>query len=143
MSANAATWFYTEPEHVPYLITERLNATFWQARIVGFYWRAVSAEPPFRAEGYVGTQIVELEWVPGQWLAIKFPTSAVQQGLANGDTVDDVVDNISKRVLAHPVSMSYGDPQGRKVYEWHIDGGAHRWSQIQGLPGFSQPKRYK
>jgi|GEM_PF-223115 len=142
MSTNAASWFYHEPEHVPYLISERLNATFWQARIVGIYWRCVQAEPPFRAEGYASNQMLELEWQPAQWLALKVPTEAVENGMPDGAKVDDLVDNLSKRILAKPASLSYVDPQGRKVYEWHIDGGAHRWSEIQGKPGFSQPKRF-
>jgi hypothetical protein len=143
MSANAASWFYTEPEHNQYLITERLNGTFWQARVVGVYWRVEHAEPPFRALGYAGTYVLDMEWVPGQWLALKVPAQAVQDGLSTGIKIEELVENISKRVLAIPASISFTDPEGRRVYEWHMDGGAHRWSELQGRPGFHQPKRLK
>jgi hypothetical protein len=60
MSANAGTWFYREPEHNPYMLTERLNGTFWQERIVGVYWRCIRAEPPFWPRG-LGDHILEME----------------------------------------------------------------------------------
>lgn len=132
MSANAATWFYQEPEHHPYLISERLNGTFWQARIVGVYWRCMKSDPPFRAVGYAGDKLLELEWQPGQWVALKIP-----QGYDAGE----LVQNISTRILAMPATLTYGDVEGRKVTEWHADGGSHRWSEIQGSAGFRHPER--
>ncbi len=131
MSTNAGTWFYHEPEHHPYLITERLNATFWQAGIVGLYWRCVRPEPPFIAQGLASERMVELEWMPTQWVALKVPP---------GFDADDLVQQVSKRILAMPVSITYGDPEGRKVYEWHVDGGRRRWGEIQGHAGFMQPR---
>jgi hypothetical protein len=132
MSANAGTWFYREPEHQPYLITERLNGTFWQARIVRVYWRCVKAEPPFRAEGYLGDRLVEMEWMPGQWLALKGPA---------GDELATLAESISQRVLSLPAALTYTDPQGRQIYEWHVDGGKRRWIELQGRPEFIHPRR--
>src|SRR5574341_731725 len=132
MSANAATWFYQEPEHHPYLITERLNGTFWQARIVGMYWRCVKPEPPFVAQGFMGNRLLEMEWLPGQWVALKVPP---------GVKADELVEQISTRILAMPATLTYGDPEGRKVYEWHADGGKQRWTEIQGNAGFTRPRR--
>lgn len=141
MSANAATWFYAEPERQPYLISERVNATFWQARMVGLYWRVQNAEPPFRAVGYAGMSKLEMEWVPGQWLSLKVPASVDSSPLPGGLGVDQLVDSISKRVLAMPASITYEDAQGHKVFEWHIDGGKRRWSELQGHPEFRSPTR--
>ena len=31
MSATAASWFYRTPEKEPYLLSERVNGTFWEA----------------------------------------------------------------------------------------------------------------
>ncbi len=134
MSANAASWFYSEPERNPYLITERLNGTFWQARIVGIYWRCVQPEPPFRAQGFTGNHTVELEWVPAEWVALKVPP---------GLNADELVEYISRRILAMPASITYGDGEGRRVIEWHADGGKRRWSEIQGRAEFVQPRRLK
>jgi hypothetical protein len=133
MSANAATWFYREPEHNAYLISERLNGTFWQARIVDIYWRCTSAEPPFRAIGLTGDQQIELEWLPGKWLTMKFP--------AGYEDAERISNAVSTRVLALPASLMYGDHDGRAVYEWHADGGKHRWSEIQGRPEYVHPRR--
>ena len=132
MSTTAGTWFYDQPEHQPYLITERLNGTFWAARIVGAYWRCVRAEPPFRAEGYIGEHILELEWAPGEWLALRGPADA---------PLDNLVDAISQRILAFHPTLTYLDPDGRRIYEWHRAGGSQRWNQIQGRPEFIQPRR--
>ena len=140
MSSNAAQWFYSDPEPNAYLISERLNATFWQARIVGIYWRTLNAEAPYQARGYAGETALEMNWQPGYWLTLKVPAEDEANGLPNGTLIPDLVNAISKRILRIPVSLSYGDGQGGKVYEWHADGGKRRWSEIQGQPGFYQPK---
>ena len=52
MSTNARTWFYTEPEHDAFAIVERLNSTFWAARIGQILCTAcMQAEPPFKCRG--------------------------------------------------------------------------------------------
>ncbi|HEC21947.1 MAG TPA: hypothetical protein ENI95_03405 [Chloroflexi bacterium] len=132
MSTNAGTWFYAEPEHQAYLITERLNGTFWQARVVSIYWRCVKDEPPFRAEGYAGDRVLELEWVPGEWLALKVP--------ADFDATS-LVEAISGRILLMPAALTFETPEGQRVYEWHTDGGEERWREIQGNPTFIHPRR--
>lgn len=132
MSTNAGSWFYREPEHRPYLISERLNGTFWQARIVGITWRCVSAEPPFRAVGYWGEHQVEMSWEAGQWLALKVPPDVEASSL---------VEAVSKRVLAMPAALTYGDSQGHQITEWRTDGGDQRWSDIQGKAGYVRPRR--
>jgi len=131
MSANAGTWFYQEPEHNAYRLTERLNGNFWQARIVGVYWRCIQGEPPFRAQGFWGNTSLELEWLPGSWAALKAPA---------GVDVSSLVESISKRILAMKVSRTYVDAQDRQVFEWHTDGGENRWQEIQGNAGFNKPR---
>jgi hypothetical protein len=132
MSANASTWFYTEPENEPFLISERLNGTFWQARISDVYWKCTNSATPFKAVGYMSEDIFELEWEPGHWLALTFP---------QGVEPDRYIEVVSKRVLASKTSASYIDPQGRQVFEWHTEAGKSRWSDIQGNPACSLVKR--
>lgn len=134
MSTTAQTWFYTEPEHEAYLISERLNSTFWQARAVSTYWKTMRAEPPFLAHGYQGDDIIELEWVPGEWLALRAPREVDVSGLVKA---------ISQRVLAFPATLSYDTADGQQVMEWHRDGGDKRWSDLQGRYEVSQLKRLK
>lgn len=134
MSTTAQTWFYTEPEHQAYLISERLNSTFWQARAVGAYWKTVRAEPPFLAHGYQGDDVIELEWVPREWLALRAP---------HGVDVSPLVQAISRRILAFPATLSYEIAGGGQVVEWHRDDGDRRWSELQGRYEVSQLKRLK
>ena len=132
MSANAGTWFYSAPETAPYLISERLNGTFWGARIVDVYWKCTHPEPPFRATGYMGDERLELSWLPGQWLSLHVPQGVDSQRF---------IDAISKRVLAFPATCTYVDTHGRTVIEWHTDQGQERWNEIQGRVEFSKLKR--
>jgi hypothetical protein len=132
MSSNAAKWFYTAPGSSPYLVTERLNATFWTARVVEYFWRCVQAGDVYRAEGYGPGALITLEWVPGAWLALKAPA---------GTDVAPLVEAISRRVLCFPASLTYTRHDGSLAYEWHRDGGDHRWSEVQGQPEYVQPRR--
>jgi hypothetical protein len=122
MSTNAWTWFFNEPENQPFLITERLNATFWQARVVNVYWRCTQAAPPFQAAGYAGDQMIGLSWEPNDWLALRVPA---------GFDSDDLVRAISKRILTIPPTLTY-EQDGRRVYEWVVDGGQSRFAELQG-----------
>ncbi len=132
MSANAATWFYHQPEQQPFMVTERLNGTFWQARMVNIYWRCIEAGATYRAEGYVGDTMIQMEWVPAKWLRVTAP--------ADFD-LKPLMTMISKKVLAIPASFRYADPEGNQIVEWHRDGGAARWAEIQGKGGFMKPQR--
>lgn len=131
MSANAATWFYREPERQPFMITERLNGTFWQARLVEVYWRCVKADSPCHAEGYLGDHRLDMEWVPGQWLMLRVPPGLDTKNLLN----------TFNRVLARKATLTYGDTHGNQFFEWHLDGGRARWKEIQGKAGFVKPRR--
>lgn len=135
MSTNARSWFYNEPEHNAFLISERVNGTFWQARYMEINWRCVQVEPPFRVEGYLGCCLIAMEWVPDAWLSL------IASGEADADQLATLVEIISKRVLGQPASLTYGDSDGRTVYEWHRDGGVERWSEIQGKPIYVRPRR--
>jgi len=134
MSANAGTWFYSEPENQNYLISERLNGTFWQARIYELYWTCVQAEAPYKAEAYLadGKGTVTLEWVPGKWLALSVP---------EGYDADLMVSFITERVLMIPVSVTYSDDKDNEVYEWHNGEVEERWRELQGVGRYSRVQR--
>jgi hypothetical protein len=133
MSANAGTWFYRDPEPVAYLISERVNGTFWQARVIEFYWTTARTEAPFEATGTAqdGTQVT-ITWQPGGWLRL---------ASAGNFDAEHLIFAISRRILAIPASLSYKDANGMTYTEWHIDGGKSRWSEIQGNPSFAEPQR--
>ena len=121
MSTNAWTWFFNEPENQAYLITERLNATFWQARVVNVYWRCTQDTPPFQAAGYVGDHVVELSWQPNEWLSLRVPA---------GFDADDLVKAISQRILTIPPNLSY-EQGGSQAYEWVLEDGQSRLAELQ------------
>ena len=129
---NASKWFYQEPEPVCYLISERVNSTFWQARIYDVYWNCETEEPPYRVTGTLHGLDIEMEWVPKDWLRIRAELEA---------DLSFIVRAVSERILGHPATLRYeNDMAGMQIYEWHIDGGQKRWSEIQGRVEFSKPK---
>ena len=132
MSSNAGTWFYQEPENQPYMVTERLNSTFWGARLTDTYWKCLQTESPYQAEGYLGDHVMLLEWVPQQWLRLTAPEAVEMERIVRG---------LNERILGVGATLTYKDKEGHRIYEWHLDGGDERWSEVQGRPEFMQPKR--
>jgi hypothetical protein len=131
MSANASTWFYTEPEHDAYLIGERVNHSIWAARMSFLYLDCVSAEPPFRMVGEWEGAPIEIEWEPNKSFALR--THKESPELRRG---------FSQVLGISPPSLAYQDMDDAYVTEWHTDGGDARWREIQGKPKFRQPKRH-
>lgn len=132
MSANAGTWFYRQPESQPFMVTERLNGTFWQARAVEVYWRCTEAGSTFKADGYFGETLLEMEWEPEHWLRLKAPA---------GFDLKQLTGIISRQILAIPAALSFSDSAGNQFVEWHRDGGDARWTEIQGTGGYVMPRR--
>lgn len=71
MTTNSRTWFYTEPEHRPYYIEERVNQNLWASRFGSIYLDCVRAEPPFRMEGVWNEIALSIEWVPNTWFTLR------------------------------------------------------------------------
>jgi hypothetical protein len=123
------SWFYRAPERIPYLISERVNSTFWDARFGGLMLRVDRAEPPFKMVGtYTGAE-VQLEWEPAKWL--RLATCPAAPALAAG------VGN----VLYRQPTLRYQTPDGYSVWEWWVEGADHRWQELQGKPAFLNPVR--
>jgi hypothetical protein len=129
MTTTAMSWFYRAPEKVPYFIAERVNTTFWDARIAGVMLRVERAEPPIRMTGsYSGSQVT-MEWEPTKWLRLS--TCPAAPALANG------LANILRRKPA----LRYDSPDGDTIWEWWIEGVDKRWQELQGKPAFKNPQR--
>ncbi len=131
MTTTAATWFYRDPEQIAYYLEERVNQTFWQARVGNIFLSADSAQPPFKMSGAWRDQAVEIEWRPNEYFTLRTP-----------DEVDatDLISGVS-RVLAQQAALSFIDPEDRLVTEWHVNGGGPRWGDIQGKPAYRHPQR--
>jgi hypothetical protein len=133
MATNASTWFYSEPEHRPYLIEERVNHTFWNHRIASLYLDCVRAEPPFRMEGEWRGRPVAIEWVPGDYFTLITRPA---------DDINALLLGI-KEILGFAPAISYVDPDGNMVTQWYVKDAEQRIQNIQGNPNYRQIKRYK
>ncbi len=131
MSTNASTWFYSEPEHDPYLIEERVNQTLWNARQVYLYLDCVQAAPPYKMVGEWKDIHIEVEWEVGKHFTLR--TDHEAPGLRRG---------ISQALGISPPSLAYQAVDGTYVTEWHVDGGGERWREVQGQPKYRQPVRH-
>ena len=129
MTTTAATWFYRTPENIPYLLSERVNSTFWEARLGGVWLNVVRAESPFKMEGAYNGAEISLDWEPNKWLRLSTKPAApgLTMGLAN--------------ILRRQPDLSYETPDGRTVWEWWMAGADKRWQEIQGKPAFHNPAR--
>lgn len=129
MTATAASWFYRTPEKEPYLLAERVNGTFWEARYGGVYLTVVKAEPPFTMEGTYNGAAVKMEWEPTRWLRLK--TAPAAEALAHG----------LANILRQKPVLRYESTEGQTVWEWWPQGVDKRWQEIQGQPAFHSPVR--
>lgn len=133
MATNASTWFYSEPEHQPYLIEERVNHTFWSNRITAIHLHCVNAEVPFRMEGMWHDMPIILEWAPKDYLTLT--TGA-------GDQANTLIVGV-KEILGFKPTISYVDAQGTMITEWHTKQADQRIREIQQNSSYRQVIQYK
>jgi hypothetical protein len=132
MGTNAITWFYTTPEKGrPYLISERVNQTFWANRMTGIYFSCVNAEAPYRLVGTWQGIEVELEYEVGSLFILRM-----------SDETAKFIKGVSE-ILGFPPTVSYTDLDGRYITEWYAKDSAKRLQEVQGNPTFQNIKIYK
>ena len=131
MTTTAATWFYRTPEKIPYLLSERVNTTFWDERLGGLWLAVVNAEPPIVMQGSYNGANVRMEWEPAKWLRLS--TAPAAPALANG----------TANVLRRKPVIGYETAEGHTVWEWWLTGADadKRWQEIQGKPAYRNPVR--
>lgn len=133
MATNASTWFYNEPEHNAYLLEERVNHTFWSNRLSAVYLDCLSDTPPFKMAGTWRELPITIEWVPRDYFTLTTqPDSQVDQLIV-----------ALKEILGFMPTISYVDPNGDQIVEWHLKQASQRIQTIQGDPNFHHIKRYK
>jgi hypothetical protein len=132
MTASSRTWFYTEPEHRPYFIEERVNQNLWATRFGSIYLDCVRAEPPFRMEGKWNGIDLSIEWLPNKWFVLRA-------------TRDDktLVTGFAQVLQMLPV-ITFTDTDGTIVTEWHRDSelAKRRVQDIGSSPQYSAVKTY-
>lgn len=124
MATSSRTWFYSTPEARPYYIEERVNHTLWKNRLQTLFMRCVQVSDPVRMEGnWLGNRVI-FEWQPGTWFRLRMQQESRE------------LTGVLRQILMMRPTLSYDDPQGMHVVEWHCDGGESRWREIQGDPHF-------
>jgi hypothetical protein len=131
MSTDSRTWFYTTPEPRPYYIEERVNHTLWKNRLQSLLMSCTQATPPIKMEGKWNEMPVSFEWQPGKYFILR-----------TGREARELI-GVMRQVLMMPPVLGYTDSASSFVVEWHTDGGAERWKQIQGNPQYQGARRYR
>lgn len=132
MSANATTWFYREPETGrPYLISERINHTFWTNRINNIYLTCIHAEAPYRLVGKWAEIDVEIEYETARVFILRMSEE-------NSPFVKGVAE-----ILGFPPTVSYTDSDGRHIIEWYAKDASKRLQEVQSNSSLLNIKIYK
>jgi len=131
MTTNSRTWFYTEPEHRPYYIEERVNQNLWASRFGSIYLDCTRAEPPFQMAGVWKGITLTIEWQPNKWFTLR------------SDREDRTLVSGFAQVLQFPPTLSYTDENGTFIAEWWRQDAGKRLQEIQGHPLYTNVKTYK
>ncbi len=130
MVTDARTWFYSTPEPRPFYIEERVNHTLWKNRLQGLHMSCTQATVPIKMEGDWDGMLVSFEWQPGAYFILR-----------SGERRKELIGVMRQMLLNFKPSFEYRDPDGMHIVEWHTDGGAERWSQLQGDPQFQDLRK--
>ena len=131
MATDSRTWFYTTPEPRPYYIEERVNHTLWKNRLQTLTMSCTQATVPIKMEGNWQGNLVKFEWQPGKYFTLTTPRESKE------------FIGVMRQILMMRPALSYDNPEGMHVVEWHTDGGAARLKEIQGNPQFQGLRRLR
>jgi hypothetical protein len=131
MTTDSRTWFYTTPEPRPYYIEERVNHTLWKNRLQSLSMTCTQATTPIKMQGKWRDMPVSFEWQPGKYFILR-----------TGQEAKELIGVMRQVLMMRPV-LGYIDSAGMFVVEWHTDGGAERWKEIQGHPQYQDARRYR
>ena len=131
MATTARTWFYTTPEPRPYYIEERVNHTLWQNRLQTLFMQCTQATVPIKMEGNWQGNIVRFEWRPGKYFTLQM-----------AEENRELIGVVRQMLMMRPV-LSYTDPEGMTVVEWHTNGSEERLKELQGNPQYQGLRRLK
>ncbi len=131
MATDSRTWFYTTPEPRPYFIEERVNHTLWKNRLQGLSMTCTQYTVPIKMEGTWNGMPVRFEWQPGKYFILR-----------SGREVKELI-GVMRQVLMMRPALLYIDPDGMFCVEWHTDGGAARFKEVQSNPNFQGLRRLR
>jgi hypothetical protein len=131
MATDSRTWFYSTPQPRPFFIEERVNHTLWSNRLQGLAMTCTQASGPIKMEGVWNGMPVQFEWQPGKYFVLR-----------SGQEVRELI-GVIRQILFLKPAFGYVAPNGMYVAEWHTDGGAARWSELQGNPDYQNLRRLR
>jgi len=131
MATDSRTWFYTTPEPRPYYIEERVNHTLWKNRLQTLFMSCVQPTVPIKMEGNWQGSSVTFEWQPGKYFILTTPRESKE------------FIGVMRQILMMRPALAYTTPDGGHVVEWHTDGGAARFKELQGNPYYQNLHRLR
>ena len=131
MATDSRTWFYTTPEPRPYYIEERVNHTLWNNRLQTLSMSCTQATVPIKMEGDWQGNRVQFEWQPGKHFTVRMAQES-----------RELIGVIRQMLMMRPM-LSYDDPDGNHVVEWHKERVEERWRELQGDPHYQGLRRLK
>jgi hypothetical protein len=131
MATDSRTWFYTTPEPRPYFIEERVNHTLWKNRLQGLSMTCIQYTPPIKMVGTWNGMPVQFEWQPGKYFILR-----------SGREVKELI-GVMRQILMMRAVLIYTDPNGMFCVEWHTDGGAKRFEELQADPSYQGLRRLR
>jgi hypothetical protein len=132
MATDARKWFYSTPEPRPYYIEERVNHTLWKHRVQGVFMSCTQATPPIKMEGNWNGMLMSFEWKPGDYFILR-----------TAEERKELIGVIRQILFNLRPTLTYVDPDGMHVVEWHTNGGTERWKEVQGNPQYQGARRLR
>ncbi len=129
MIDTATHWFYGERQLSVGATIEELRHELWAGGYYNVWLSVVKPDPPYVVNGLYNNEKFELEFEPHQYVIIR--AAKENEWLIKGFT----------RVLEMKPHFQYQDKQGQFVTEWRMVGREARWSSMQGVPTYKNPKR--
>ena len=129
MIDTATHWFYAERRLSPGASIEALRHELWAGGYYNVWLRLVKKDPPYVASGLYGAEKFEMEFEPRQYVILRAEVD--NPWLIKGFT----------RTLGMKPHFQFQDRQGQFVTEWRMAGREARWSAMQGVPTYKNPRR--
>ena len=121
-------WFYAQRQLTPGATVEKMRQDLWSYGFYNAWFTLTKKEPPYTASGLWGTDKIEIEFEPRQFLIIRLPKE------------NEWVKTAFTRALGMAPHFWYQDKDGQ-VYEWRMADRDGRWQAMQGLPAYKSLKR--
>jgi hypothetical protein len=109
-----------------------VNHTLWKHRLQGVFMSCTQATPPIKMEGNWNGMLMSFEWKPGDYFILR-----------TAEERKELIGVIRQILFNLRPTLTYVDPDGMHVVEWHTNGGTERWKEVQGNPQYQGARRLR